>query len=315
MKQRVELWRCPPVLVVLLKRFQYDRTTRRKLNHKIDFPLRGLDLAPYIAASKKSKGKGQGQGKGQGEVSDGQPLYDLYGAVHHVGMMNGGHYIACCSADAAKPTSPSSSSQAAANSASDSDGTTDSGARSPAVSEQSEAAPDAWTIYNDGQVTRLQDSGEVSAASAYLLFFRRRDCAGLGYGELFPEGATFVRPERPQPSQAESANTAAGSKGKAPGSNGSVGSNGSNGSNGNNGNNGNGSNGGSSFAGRMGERVRNLGSVGRRVRIFTSDANAARGSDSDDEAEVASASASASGSPASDRRSASPSLRQECSVQ
>ncbi len=35
-----------------LKRFQFDRTSRRKLNDPIAFPLDDLDIAAYIAKSR-----------------------------------------------------------------------------------------------------------------------------------------------------------------------------------------------------------------------------------------------------------------------
>jgi hypothetical protein len=34
---------------------------------------------------------------------------------------------------------------------------------------------DRWLLYNDGQVTTLADLTEVSASSAYVLFYMRRD--------------------------------------------------------------------------------------------------------------------------------------------
>lgn len=47
------LWRLPPVLVVQLKRFQFDHVSRRKLNNHIDFPFEGLDLYDYLAGSRQ----------------------------------------------------------------------------------------------------------------------------------------------------------------------------------------------------------------------------------------------------------------------
>lgn len=35
MRKRFKLWRMPPVLVVQLKRFHFDRVSRRKLNNKV----------------------------------------------------------------------------------------------------------------------------------------------------------------------------------------------------------------------------------------------------------------------------------------
>ena len=62
-----------------------------------------------------------------------------------------------------------------------------------------------WFVYNDGQVTALQDSKEVSAASAYILFYLRRDARNMDLSELFPQADTlevdrskdFVFKERP----------------------------------------------------------------------------------------------------------------------
>lgn len=52
MSKRFALWRLPPVLVVHLKRFQFDRTSKRKLTNKVDFPLEGLDLRRYLAPTR-----------------------------------------------------------------------------------------------------------------------------------------------------------------------------------------------------------------------------------------------------------------------
>ena len=37
MSQRFSLWRTPPVLIVQLKRFQFDRVSRRKLTNKVSY--------------------------------------------------------------------------------------------------------------------------------------------------------------------------------------------------------------------------------------------------------------------------------------
>jgi len=41
------------VLIVQLKRFKYDRTSRRKLNNHVDFPMYDLDLYDYLASSRQ----------------------------------------------------------------------------------------------------------------------------------------------------------------------------------------------------------------------------------------------------------------------
>lgn len=47
--KKLDLWRAPPFLIVQLKRFQFNRVSRRKLNNHVEFPTRGLDLRPYMA--------------------------------------------------------------------------------------------------------------------------------------------------------------------------------------------------------------------------------------------------------------------------
>jgi len=53
MHKSFKIWRQPPILVVQLKRFQFDRTSRRKLNDPVDFPLDLLDLSEYIADTRR----------------------------------------------------------------------------------------------------------------------------------------------------------------------------------------------------------------------------------------------------------------------
>ncbi len=54
MQKSFTIWRQPPVLIVQIKRFQFDRTSRRKLNTCIDFLLDGLDVAQYMSRGKSS---------------------------------------------------------------------------------------------------------------------------------------------------------------------------------------------------------------------------------------------------------------------
>lgn len=84
MRNKLWLWRLPPVLVLQLKRFQFDRRIRRKLNNQVDFPLVGLDLRDFLAPSRRDM---------LHAPDDMSTLYDLYSVVHHVGAMSGGHYV------------------------------------------------------------------------------------------------------------------------------------------------------------------------------------------------------------------------------
>ena len=68
------------MLVVHLKRFSASGTWRRKLDTPVDFPLEGLDLAPYIMASRSAATL--------------PPIYDLVAVSNHFGSTGGGHYTA-----------------------------------------------------------------------------------------------------------------------------------------------------------------------------------------------------------------------------
>lgn len=81
--KKLDLWLAPPLLVVHLKRFQYQRLWRQKLDAYVDFPIEGLDLSKFVHKCKGYSGHSA------------RPVYDLYGVVHHYGSMLGGHYTAC----------------------------------------------------------------------------------------------------------------------------------------------------------------------------------------------------------------------------
>lgn len=64
--------RFPPVLVIHIKRFQCDSTSREKLSTAVDFPTSGLDLRPYSTPSAGPSGDLYSQrrddhGRGSGE--------------------------------------------------------------------------------------------------------------------------------------------------------------------------------------------------------------------------------------------------------
>jgi ubiquitin C-terminal hydrolase len=186
LSKRLTIWRPPPVLIVQLKRFQFDRTSRRKLNNKIDFPLDGFDIGPFLAPSKqldmiKSKIKEEGlmqsvsidakgdmkelnkEGSTEGKVDNNDDdneedictIYDLYAAVHHIGALGGGHYVATI--------------------------------RDCSNENESVDNKDNWYYFNDNHVKTIMDNNDVSSSSAYVLFYMRRDAKGLPVQDLLGE--------------------------------------------------------------------------------------------------------------------------------
>ncbi|CAN0541463.1 unnamed protein product [Ectocarpus sp. 12 AP-2014] len=79
----------------------------------------------------------------------GGSLYDLYSVVHHLGALSSGHYVASVKS---QPTGK-------------------------------------WHYFNDDQVTEVdEDELGSSSSSAYILFYMRRDCAGLRIEDVYPSG-------------------------------------------------------------------------------------------------------------------------------
>lgn len=76
--KKLDLWRLPEILVIHLKRFQYSRFMKNKLDTYVDFPVDNLDLSNYIA---------YGHDKSSNR-------YMLYAISNHYGSMGGGHYTA-----------------------------------------------------------------------------------------------------------------------------------------------------------------------------------------------------------------------------
>ncbi|XP_052726900.1 ubiquitin carboxyl-terminal hydrolase 8 isoform X2 [Vigna angularis] len=75
--KKLDLWRLPEILVIHLKRFQYSRYLKNKLETCVDFPVDNLDLTAYIS-----------------HVNGESYHYTLYAVSNHYGSMGGGHYTA-----------------------------------------------------------------------------------------------------------------------------------------------------------------------------------------------------------------------------
>merc|ERR1719210_1420236 len=75
--KKFDLWSLPEVLIIHLKRFSYNRYWRDKIGTVIEFPVKNLDMTPYVINS-----------------AHGQAIYDLLAVSNHYGGMGGGHYTA-----------------------------------------------------------------------------------------------------------------------------------------------------------------------------------------------------------------------------
>ncbi|CAF4604830.1 unnamed protein product [Rotaria socialis] len=75
--KKIDLWLLPKILIVQLKRFNYTRYYRDKIDLRIDCPI-NLDLSQYVLnPAEKAKGK-----------------YSLIAVSNHMGGLGGGHYTA-----------------------------------------------------------------------------------------------------------------------------------------------------------------------------------------------------------------------------
>ena len=90
--RKLSLWRLPEILIIHLKRFKYSTWRKEKLDTCVKFPLNNLNLKRYTAKENAFCAKGTKIGLQHESIAN--PLYQLYGIVHHRGTIYGGHYIA-----------------------------------------------------------------------------------------------------------------------------------------------------------------------------------------------------------------------------
>jgi len=77
-KKKFDLWMLPDNLIVHLKRFNYDRHYRDKIETYVDFPTEALDMSKWVVNPEEKK----------------EAIYDLYAVSNHFGGLGGGHYTA-----------------------------------------------------------------------------------------------------------------------------------------------------------------------------------------------------------------------------
>jgi len=75
--KKFDIWKLPNVLVIHLKRFQYNRYWRDKITTRIEFPTDDLDMKDYVVNTKEEN-----------------TTYQLFAVSNHSGGLGGGHYTA-----------------------------------------------------------------------------------------------------------------------------------------------------------------------------------------------------------------------------
>jgi ubiquitin C-terminal hydrolase len=74
--KQIDLWKLPPVLVIHLKRFSYNRVFRDKIDTLVEVPLTDLDLSGYLTDDNNKT-----------TISK----YNLIAVSNHYGGLGGGH--------------------------------------------------------------------------------------------------------------------------------------------------------------------------------------------------------------------------------
>jgi len=81
LKKKLDIWKLPDILIINLKRFQFTKYQREKIESFVDVPLQ-LNMKNYCLSSKINTNL--------------EYNYDLYGVSNHYGGLAGGHYTAYC---------------------------------------------------------------------------------------------------------------------------------------------------------------------------------------------------------------------------
>ncbi|XP_075064035.1 ubiquitin carboxyl-terminal hydrolase 50 [Mixophyes fleayi] len=76
---KVQIGKPPKILILHLKRFEYQGQVKRKLKTNVIFPLHNLDLSPFVSTFNVK-----------------HLMYNLYSVVNHTGDLDFGHYTAYC---------------------------------------------------------------------------------------------------------------------------------------------------------------------------------------------------------------------------
>lgn len=95
--KKLIITRLPSILIIHLKRFTNKGMWRDKLNTAVEYPLRNMDLTPYVPALTPAQIAGDTNWKPDEKWKGQQTppfLYDMHAVCNHYGTLNGGHYTA-----------------------------------------------------------------------------------------------------------------------------------------------------------------------------------------------------------------------------
>jgi ubiquitin C-terminal hydrolase len=154
--------RCPPYLIVHLKRFQYEQgaggdITIRKLTTLVQFPERGLNLAKYAVNNNCNNRKNNDIDNNtnntdntnynndnlSGQDPSSQALnYNLYAIANHYGTLKSGHYTAYIRQE-----------------------------------QEKQPEPPRWVLFNDTEVNANVAASNVISnnSNAYVLFYHKQN--------------------------------------------------------------------------------------------------------------------------------------------
>jgi len=154
--KRMSLWRLPPVVIIHLKRFQFTQHMRRKLRDLVIFPVEGLDLS-RIMASDSDGGKEKDTINGLDKQTDENGLDTQDDENDPARLKDGGREEMLYDLyGVVHHQGALSGGHYVASLKSELDG--------------------QWRLFNDAQIYEIH-SRDVVDASAYILFYIRRDAA------------------------------------------------------------------------------------------------------------------------------------------
>ena len=164
--KQLSLGRLPVVMTLHIKRFEHVHggggSGTRKLDTHVDFPVRGLDMSPYLSSSvlrERHGGRVAAEMRPREAAAVKHALYDLFAVVAHSGGLDGGHYVAFVRGNACAREGGAGAAAAAA------------AAGGVDMSEE-----ERWFRCDDHWVTPCSED-EVRGCQAYLLFYCQNSIA------------------------------------------------------------------------------------------------------------------------------------------